>query len=443
MKLRDKILRLTVYSIKFKLIAAVVLVQIISANIGEALNSSIYQGRQALGDMGINTRFMDGSVGVVVTAMLNILICSVIIAVIYDRLVMKRLKKVMVYTEEMGKGNFSQELAFKGKDDISQLAQSIDKAVAGIKHLLADISDVSHIISDSSPRLLKRVNESSSAIDSINGHAVELANETELLSANMEEANASSQEIRFAVSELLEKARTAMESSHDIQVRAREMNGKVSRSIGNAGEVYAKRQADTLQAIEDSKVIDEIEIIAGTIRGIASQTNILALNAAIEASRAGEQGKGFAVVAQEVKKLAEMSATAISSIDQIVAQIRQVVVNLTQSSRSVLDYIETDVRGEFQLLLQAGEKYEQDAGFIYHVSADVNARAGSVNQSIEDIGSVIENVSRLSLKTMGAVEEISHNLAGISLAMEETAASTETQYELSGRLNQSVGRFNR
>ena len=70
-----------------------------------------------------------------------------------------------------------------------------------------------------------------------------------------------------------------------------------------------------------------------SIRELADMTNLLALNAAIEAARAGKHGKGFAVVAEEVRRLAEQSASAALEAGELVQDIHRQVGEVVEQMR--------------------------------------------------------------------------------------------------------------
>jgi methyl-accepting chemotaxis protein len=359
----------------------------------------------------------------------------------YDKLVLKRLKKVSAYTQKMGNGDLSVQLNFKGNDDISRLGNALDKATSNMKQLLTEIAESSKTIHNSNYELLADTENSYSNIQEIRNISDLLSGDALNLLGTSHEADKSIENMRDVNQQLSGKVENALRASADMEIRATDMKHQVADSLGRANDTYAKRQDKIRKAIEAGKIVDEIKIIIDKIREISEQTNLLALNASIEASRVGEQGKGFAVVAGEVKKLAEQTNVTISDVEGIIQQVREVFFNLSESAQDILSYIEVSVKGDYELLLHTGDQYQQDAKLIYDIATQVNDSSLQMNTSIKEIGQLMNEVVKISDQSSSSSSKINSSLTNINSIMNETNDSVKNQVVVADQLSLRVDKF--
>ncbi|MBC2457508.1 MCP four helix bundle domain-containing protein [Clostridium beijerinckii] len=417
-----------------------------SANIREKLTNNIDKlvkiTEQKASDKSLsNNKVNNKSFYIMVTTIILGFITAVLLGVIIATLISNNLKKVLLYAQHLEEGDLTQEIEISSKDEIGSMARALNKANENIRRLISVIIDGSNDISSSGEELSATTHDVSSKMNDINESIEQISKGAQDLSAITEEVSASAEEIGATTNELANRANDAAVSVGEIKNRSLEIKRKASENIEQGNSIYEEKKANIIKAIEDGKVVNEVKLMANAIGDIASQTNLLALNAAIEAASAGENGKGFAVVADEVRKLAEQSSEAVSSIQGMVLQVQAAFENLSQSGEDILNYIAQNVKPSYELLMNTGIQYEKDAEFVNEMTEEFASSSNQINEVIEQINQAMQTVSATAEESGAGSEEVLNSINEITLAVSDIAKSSQSQAELSQKLNDIVLKF--
>jgi methyl-accepting chemotaxis protein len=232
---------------------------------------------------------------------------------------------------------------------------------------------------------MRAVGENARGIDAgsreIQSAADDLSRRTEQQAASVEETAAALEEITTTVKD---SARRAEE--------ARQLVARTKEGAERSGAIV-RDAVHAMEKIENSSV--EIANIIGLIDDIAFQTNLLALNAGVEAARAGDAGKGFAVVAQEVRELAQRSASAAREIKTLISssgdQVKQ-GVDLVGRTGDALQAIVTEVQEiNAHVAAIAESAKEQSIGL-----GEINSAVNTMDQGTQQNAAMVEQSTAAS-----------------------------------------------
>jgi methyl-accepting chemotaxis protein len=339
-----------------------------------------------------------------------IFVVGLLAALLLARNITKPLRVAVGTAERISKGDLTNELKSKRRDEVGQLLGALDRMQSALKEQREkeervnldkaaetearaareqEIERLSAAFSQRIEDLMRGVTGACSTLSNTAEEMEGLAKQTNSLAAgakdNAQSASGNVERISSATEQLagsIDQISQLVDESSKISTQA----------VGQMDQT-----SNTVRTLND--VAQKVGEIVNLIRGIAEQTNLLALNATIEAARAGEAGRGFAVVAQEVKALATQTARATEEIEAQVSTMQSAAsgtstsiesfVGIVQRINSLSQEVATAIAAQNQATREISSNASATASGAVELSGQINTLGGASERTGEASGHVI------------------------------------------------------
>ena len=390
----------------------------------------------------------------------GIAIILMILELIIIKIIIGKFDSIKKNIDDLNTGDkdLTKRLTIYHNNEISAVKKSVNIFVNTVHETVRGIGNANQNLKETFQNVKARLDDTKSQMDNISS---EITNASETLKEEDKSVMGTSDlvsQISSNIGTLNQMIDSQVDAITQASAGIEEMIGNIqsiTASVDKMAGEFTELNAATVEGIEKNRIVNELlnSVLAQSkslqdtnmvIANISSQTNLLSMNAMIESAHAGEAGKGFAVVAEEIRKLADTSATQSKSISEnlkLIAENIKKVVESADLSKASFEVVSDKTNNTSELVYSIKKATEEQSEGSKHL-LETLSKMNNISVSVQRSSKKIESRTLSVLDSIAGLKESSKNMAQnfnrIVSTTEVAQNTTENLHKLTEDMNNAV-----